>query len=177
MLVEADVATSSAQAEAAAAQMRAAPSAAAGCTGVAVEPSATGKSPMGAQSSSAEETTAAAATALASGMTPAALRSTLLRALCVLRWMQVYAYSCPIESLPTRPRLALSKLTVCTDELYQACGFGGEAGCRWLGSASHTPALTLTLTLTQTQVRPTGGGWARAVLSLDGSGLWPACTI
>ena len=77
-------------------------------------------------------------------MTPAALRPTLLRALSVLRWMQVYTYSRPIEQLPGRTRLALSKLTMCVDALFGACGFAPAAGGRaepdWAALASAEAA-------------------------------------
>jgi hypothetical protein len=70
---------------------------------------------------------AAKAKAEGRGMTPGALRETLLRALSALRWMQVYLYWCPMDSVPGRLRLAYSKLTLCTEALYEACAFAGGA--------------------------------------------------
>ena len=70
---------------------------------------------------------AAMVKAKARGMTPGALRETLLRALSALRWMQVYLYWCPMDSVPGRLRLAYSKLTLCTEALYEACAFAGGA--------------------------------------------------
>ena len=56
---------------------------------------------------------AAREAASAAMMTPAALRPTLLRALSVLRWVNVYLYSAPLEALPTQTRLAFDKLASC----------------------------------------------------------------
>ena len=67
------------------------------------------------------------ATACARGLAPSALCGSLLRALTVLRWLAVYRYYANQSGLPYRTRLAISRLTICTDELMHACGYGGGA--------------------------------------------------
>ena len=62
------------------------------------------------------------------GLTPAALRSTLLRALSILRWMEVYTYYANESQLAHRTRIALSHLATCTDLLYDACKYGAAPG-------------------------------------------------
>ena len=61
------------------------------------------------------------------GLSPGALQPTLLRALGVLRWLEVYRFYAPDHGLPARTRLAIARLTVCTDELYYACSYGPGA--------------------------------------------------
>jgi len=82
----------------------------------------------GGTGASAAHATTARATAAARGMTPTSLRPTLLRALSALRWFQVYLFTCKLEALPPRVRVAYEKLNLCVDALYSACGFSGPAG-------------------------------------------------
>ena len=66
--------------------------------------------------------------AAARGLTPKLLRPTLQRALGVLRWLEVYRYYAPQHGLPARTRLAIGRLTTCTDELMAACGHADAGG-------------------------------------------------
>ena len=56
-----------------------------------------------------------------------ALHPALLRALSMLRWLQVYLYWGSLDRLPPSTRLAITTLTHVTDELVRACNFAPAA--------------------------------------------------
>ena len=89
------------------------------------------------------------------------LRPTLLRAVRLLRWAQVWVYFAKAESLAPRVKLALRQATECTDWLLAACNFDGlpdAAALRSGEAALRVQWLVTCLLYLSTHVVATEGG-------------------